>query len=116
MWEAMGVRDTGCPRNRDFGRNGLGGKPGSWGEGVAFGGPKQMAPGEGQHIKKSPSVLPYNYHFILFIYFLIFILFICAYNVWVISPPFSLPPPFPPPSLPGRNYSTLISNFVEERV
>jgi hypothetical protein len=54
-------------------------------------------------------------------FFLIFILFICAYNVWVISPPF--PPPYPPPSLtspypsmPGRNYFALISNFVEERV
>jgi hypothetical protein len=53
-----------------------------------------------------------------------FFLFIYAYNVWVISLPFSLPPPFPPapsltysnPSLPGRNYSALISNLFEERV
>jgi hypothetical protein len=37
------------------------------------------------------------------LFFLIFILFICAYNVWVISPPF--PHPLPCPSLPGRNYS-----------
>jgi hypothetical protein len=49
--------------------------------------------------------------------------FICAYNVWVISPPFphTLPysPPFlspPTPSIHGRNYFALISNFVEERV
>jgi hypothetical protein len=26
----------------------------------------------------------------------IFILFICAYNVWVISPPLPPPPPLPP--------------------
>jgi hypothetical protein len=49
-----------------------------------------------------------------------FILFICAYYVWVISPPFSPhpPPPLPSPypSLPGRNYFALISNFDEERV
>jgi hypothetical protein len=56
------------------------------------------------------------------IYF--FLLFICAYNVWVISSPFLPPPPFTPapslfqptPSLPGRNYFALISDFVEERV
>jgi hypothetical protein len=41
-----------------------------------------------------------------------FLLFICAYNVWVISPPFLSSSP----SLPGRNYFALISNFVEERV
>jgi hypothetical protein len=38
---------------------------------------------------------------LLFIY--LFILFTCAYNVWVISPSFPPPPPFPsqlPPSLP----------------
>jgi hypothetical protein len=46
-----------------------------------------------------------------------FILFICAYNVWVISPHFPRPLPLPLiPSLPGRNYSALISSFVEERV
>jgi hypothetical protein len=51
-----------------------------------------------------------------------FHLFICAYNVWVISPPYPLPSPFSPfpfpltPSLPGRNCSALICNFVEERV
>jgi hypothetical protein len=28
--------------------------------------------------------------------FLKFLLFICAYNVWAISPPFSPPPPLPP--------------------
>jgi hypothetical protein len=51
-----------------------------------------------------------------------FFLFICVYNIWVISPPFHLPPllspclPYPPyPSLPGRNYFVLISNFVEEK-
>jgi hypothetical protein len=32
-------------------------------------------------------------------FFLIFILFICAYNVWVISPPFPHPFPYPPPRL-----------------
>jgi hypothetical protein len=60
-----------------------------------------------------------------FILFLIVLLFICAYNTWVISPlclyplpyhpphPLSLPPT---PSMPGRNYFALISNFVEERV
>jgi hypothetical protein len=32
-------------------------------------------------------------YFILFIYLL---LFICAYNAWVISPPFSYPFPYPP--------------------
>jgi hypothetical protein len=50
-------------------------------------------------------------------FFLILILFICAYNVWVISPPHptaSLTPPYP--SLSGRNYSSLISNFVYKRV
>jgi hypothetical protein len=34
---------------------------------------------------------------------LFFLLFICAYTVWVISPPFPLPPPLPmppPPSFP----------------
>jgi hypothetical protein len=55
----------------------------------------------------------------------LFFLFISAYNVWVISPPSPhtlpyhplRPLPLPPtPSLPGRNYFALISNFVEERV
>jgi hypothetical protein len=55
----------------------------------------------------------------------IFFLFICAYNAWVISPPcpHTLPyhplhslPLLPTPSIPGRNYFALISNFVEERV
>jgi hypothetical protein len=59
------------------------------------------------------------------IYLFIVLLFICAYNAWVISPPcpHSLPyHPFCPlplpttPSIPGRNYFALISNFVEERV
>jgi hypothetical protein len=46
-------------------------------------------------------------------FFLIFILFICAYNVWVISPPFSppslphLPRSLPHPLLPGRNITYL---------
>jgi hypothetical protein len=60
-----------------------------------------------------------------FTIFLIVLLFIGAYKVWVISPlcPHPLPYhplcplPFPPtPSIPGRNYFALISNFVEERV
>jgi hypothetical protein len=43
----------------------------------------------------------------------------CAYNVWVISSLLHLP--LPPPlalflSPPSRNYSAIISNFVEERV
>jgi hypothetical protein len=47
--------------------------------------------------------------------FFLFLLFICVYDVWVISPPApSLSPLLP--SLPGRNYFALISNFVEERV
>jgi hypothetical protein len=57
-------------------------------------------------------------------FFKFFILFICAYNIWVISPSFPHPLPYPPapslvpptPSLPGRNYFAIISNFVEERV
>jgi hypothetical protein len=62
---------------------------------------------------------------IFFCYFLFFILYLCAYNVWVISPPFPQLPPLhtlpllvlPPTfSLPGRNYFALISNFVEERL
>jgi hypothetical protein len=36
-------------------------------------------------------------------FYFIFILFICAYNVWVISPPFPSPPPLhAPPPLPSR--------------
>jgi hypothetical protein len=59
------------------------------------------------------------------IIFFIVLLFICAYKAWVISPlcPHPLPYhplcsfPLPPtPSIPGRNYFALISNFVEERV
>jgi hypothetical protein len=50
-----------------------------------------------------------------------FFLFICVYNVWVISPPFPNNLPYhstpsltlPTPSIPGRNYIALISNFVE---
>jgi hypothetical protein len=42
-----------------------------------------------------------------------FYLFTCAYIVWAISPPSCLHP-LPPPLLPGRTCSTLISNFVEE--
>jgi hypothetical protein len=54
---------------------------------------------------------------------LFFLLFICAYNVWVISPPSSHPLPYFPapflspltPLLPGRNYFALISNIVENK-
>jgi hypothetical protein len=62
--------------------------------------------------------------FYLFILILIFLLFICAYNAWVISPPCPHPLPYHTlhplplpltPSIPGRNYFALISNFVEER-
>jgi hypothetical protein len=43
-------------------------------------------------------------------------LFTCAYIVWAISPRYSSPSPNPPqPSLPGRNCSALISDFVEEK-
>jgi hypothetical protein len=50
------------------------------------------------------------------LFFLIIYLFTCAYIVWVISPPFSLPYPLPPsPSFSGRTCSALISNFVEEK-
>jgi hypothetical protein len=55
----------------------------------------------------APSVQVYKF---LFIYLFIFI---CAYSVWVISPPSSLPSTS---LLPGRNYFALSSNFVEERV
>jgi hypothetical protein len=49
--------------------------------------------------------------------FFLFPLFICAYNDWVITPPFPLfPSPAPTPLLPSRNCFALISNFVEERV
>jgi hypothetical protein len=34
-------------------------------------------------------------------YFLKFLLFICAYNVWVISPPFPAAPAVPAPPAPG---------------
>jgi hypothetical protein len=80
-----------------------------------------------------PLVQPWNqpflfflFHFLKFIYLIfIFLLFICAYNAWVISPPFPHPLPYhphcllplpPTPSIPGRNYFALISDFVEERV
>jgi hypothetical protein len=72
----------------------------------------------------SARVLHSNTSHIVF-FSLFFIIFICAYNVWVISPPFPLPsllplpcslPYHPNPSLPGRNYFALISTFVEERV
>jgi hypothetical protein len=58
-------------------------------------------------------------------YFFIVLFFICAYNAWVISLPCPHPLPYhplrplplsPTPSIPGRNYFALISNFVEERV
>jgi hypothetical protein len=61
----------------------------------------------------------------IFLLFIIVLLFICAYNAWVISPPCPHPLPYhplrplhllPTPSIPGRNYFALISNFVEERV
>jgi hypothetical protein len=64
------------------------------------------------------------YLFYLFIF--IVLLFIYAYKAWVISPPCPHPLPYhplrspfplpPTPSIPGRNYFALISNFVEERV
>jgi hypothetical protein len=66
-----------------------------------------------------------SFLFYLFFYFLIVLLFICAYNVWVISPPCPHPLPYHPlcpltfpttPSIPSRNYFALISNFVVERV
>jgi hypothetical protein len=58
----------------------------------------------------------------LFLKIFIVVLFICAYKAWVISPPPHpyhplRPIPLPPtPSIPGRNYFALISNFVVERV
>jgi hypothetical protein len=53
--------------------------------------------------------------FLSFFLFLIH-LFTCAFIVWAISPPYPLPHPLPPPpSLPGRTCSALISNFVEEK-
>jgi hypothetical protein len=57
--------------------------------------------------------------------FFIVLLFMCAYNVWVISPQCPHPLPYhplyplplsPTPSIPSRNYFALISNFAEERV
>jgi hypothetical protein len=72
-----------------------------------------------------PSENWVSFYLLIYLIFKIFILFICAYIVWVISPPFPLLHPLPPrvpsltpsyPLLPGRNYSALISNFVEERV
>jgi hypothetical protein len=60
----------------------------------------------------------------IFIFLLNFFLFICAYNVWVISPPFPHPllypscplPYLPNSSLSGRNYFAFTSNFVEDRI
>jgi hypothetical protein len=63
-----------------------------------------------------------EHHLFLFCFVL---LFICAYKAWVISLPCPHPLPYhplcplplpPTPSIPSRNYSALISNFVEERV
>jgi hypothetical protein len=60
-----------------------------------------------------------------FFYFLIGLLFICAYKAWVISPPCPHPLPYHPlrplplpttPSIPGRNYFGLISNFADKKV
>jgi hypothetical protein len=51
-------------------------------------------------------------------YLFIFLLFICAYNVWVISPPFPPPPPLPlrplPLSLPPPRYpaETILPLFL----
>jgi hypothetical protein len=51
-----------------------------------------------------------------FFVFLFIHIFICTYIVWVISPPCPPPPsPLSLPSLPGRTYSALFSNFVEEK-
>jgi hypothetical protein len=68
-------------------------------------------------IKITFFILNINYS-IIYYFLLIFILFICAYNDWVISPLFPTGPSLSlfTPSLPGRNYLALISNFVEERV
>jgi hypothetical protein len=68
--------------------------------------------------------MPYLNTLYLFIYVTV-LLFICAYKAWVISPPCTNPLPYHPlcplplpltPSIPGRNYFALISNFVEERI
>jgi hypothetical protein len=55
----------------------------------------------------------YRYHF----FFFFIHIFICAYIVWVISPHCPSHPPSLPhhPSLPGRTFSALFSNFVEEK-
>jgi hypothetical protein len=60
----------------------------------------------------SPANMDFSGFLKLFIH-----LFMCAYIVWAIS---TLLPPapslcLPPPSLPGRNYSALFFNFVEEK-
>jgi hypothetical protein len=39
-------------------------------------------------------------HFIIFYLFIFSLLFICAYNVWVISPPLPPTPPLNPPPPP----------------
>jgi hypothetical protein len=58
-------------------------------------------------------------------FFFIVLLSICAYKAWVLSPPCPHPLPYHPlrplplpstPLIPSRNYFSLISNFVEERV
>jgi hypothetical protein len=48
----------------------------------------------------------------------ILILFVCAYNVWVISPPFPPAPPLLPltPRYPAETILPLSLNFVEGRV
>jgi hypothetical protein len=55
----------------------------------------------------------------------IVLVFICAYKAWVISHPCPHPISYHPlcplplpstPSIPGRNYFALFSNFVEDRV
>jgi hypothetical protein len=52
-------------------------------------------------------------NFISFIFYLfIYLLFICAYNVWVISPPSLSPHPLDT----QKKLFALISNFVDERV
>jgi hypothetical protein len=52
----------------------------------------------------------------LYIILLFIHLFICAYIVWAISLPAFWPLPLPPtPSLPGRTYSALFSNFLKRK-
>jgi hypothetical protein len=83
---------------------------------------------------QTPALLKIYLFFLFFTKFLFFyiyyillllLLFICAYKARVISPlcphPLTYHPlrslPLPTtPSIPGRNYFALISNFVVERV